>query len=153
MFIEQLYAYVMGAIIWWAGPNCGSVSPESSHYLQPFLLCLLTLCSYFSYDVVVVCCCFWFIKINFFSKTTFRIAIRVSNSLDPHQERLSVGPDLGPNCLQRLLADDKNHRQQSKRNWKTCEFCTYTLLGNYTQKTNTMHPIPKPYACLWKWWL
>ena len=31
----------------------------------------------------------------------------MSNSLDPDQERHYVGPDLGPNCLQRLLADDK----------------------------------------------
>ena len=32
--------------------------------------------------------------------------IRVSNSLDPDQARRFVGPDLGPNCLQRLSADD-----------------------------------------------
>ena len=29
----------------------------------------------------------------------------VSNSLDPDQARHFVGPDLGPNCLQRLSAD------------------------------------------------
>ena len=29
----------------------------------------------------------------------------MSNSLDPDQVRYFVGPDLGPNCLQRLLAD------------------------------------------------
>ena len=29
------------------------------------------------------------------------------NSLDPDQDRHSVGPDLGPNCLQRLSADDE----------------------------------------------
>ena len=33
--------------------------------------------------------------------------IRVSNSLDPDQARHFVGPDLGPNCLQRSLADNK----------------------------------------------
>ena len=32
--------------------------------------------------------------------------IRVSNSLDPDQARHFVEPDLGPNCLQRLSADD-----------------------------------------------
>ena len=32
-------------------------------------------------------------------------SIRVSNSLDPDQARRFVGPDLGPNCLQRLSAD------------------------------------------------
>ena len=30
----------------------------------------------------------------------------MSNSLDPDQARLFVGPDLGPNCWQRLSADD-----------------------------------------------
>ena len=35
----------------------------------------------------------------------FLITIRVSNSLDLDQARLFVGPDLGPNCLQKLSAD------------------------------------------------
>ena len=39
-----------------------------------------------------------FFKINRF-KIFFRNTIRVSNSLDPDQDRHSVGPDLGPNCL------------------------------------------------------
>ena len=30
--------------------------------------------------------------------------MRVTNSLDPDQDLHSVGPDLGPNCLQRLSA-------------------------------------------------
>ena len=41
--------------------------------------------------------------LDFFFKT-----IRVSNSLDPDQAQHFVGPDLGPNCLQRLLADNKS---------------------------------------------
>ena len=32
----------------------------------------------------------------------------MSSNLDPDQERPDVGPDLGPNCLQRLSADDKS---------------------------------------------
>ena len=40
-------------------------------------------------------------KINFFKKS-FRNTIRVSNGLDPDQDRRSVGPDLGRNCLQSL---------------------------------------------------
>ena len=32
----------------------------------------------------------------------------MSNSLDPDQDRRSVDPDLGPNCLQRLSADNKS---------------------------------------------
>ena len=50
-----------------------------------------------------------FYKINF-CKISFRNTIRVSNGLDPDQDRRSVGPDLGPNCLQNLSADDKNRR-------------------------------------------
>ena len=33
--------------------------------------------------------------------------IRVSNSLDPDQDRYSVRTELGPNCLQRLSANEK----------------------------------------------
>ena len=44
-----------------------------------------------------------------FSKLTFsNILIRVSNGLDPGQNRCSVGSDLDPNYLQRLSADDKS---------------------------------------------
>ena len=32
----------------------------------------------------------------------------MSNGLDPDQDRSSVGPDLGPYCLQRLSADDNS---------------------------------------------
>ena len=32
----------------------------------------------------------------------------MSNVLDPDQDRQNVGPDLDPNRLQRLSADDKN---------------------------------------------
>ena len=37
-----------------------------------------------------------------------RNMIRVSNGSDPDQDRHSVGPDLGPNYLQKLLADDQS---------------------------------------------
>ena len=33
----------------------------------------------------------------------------MSNFLDPNQVVCSVGPDLGPNCLQRLATDNKSH--------------------------------------------
>ena len=42
-----------------------------------------------------------------FYKHSFRNIIWVSNSLDPNQARHFVRPNLGPNCLQRLSADDK----------------------------------------------
>ena len=38
----------------------------------------------------------------------------LSNSLDPDQDRQNVGPDLGPNCLQRLSADDRSPILQGK---------------------------------------
>ena len=43
-----------------------------------------------------------------FSKNPFRNTSRVSNGFDPDQDRHTVGPDLGPNCLQRLSADDES---------------------------------------------
>ena len=48
-----------------------------------------------------------FFKMNFFQKKSFNNTIRVSNVFDPGQDQHSVGPDLGPNCLQQLSADDK----------------------------------------------
>ena len=45
-----------------------------------------------------------FFKNQLFSKNYFR-NIRVSKSLDPDQTQHPVGPDLGPNCLQKLSAD------------------------------------------------
>ena len=35
----------------------------------------------------------------------------MSNSLDPDQDRHFVGPDLGPNCLHRLSADDTSRQR------------------------------------------
>ena len=39
-------------------------------------------------------------------ETSTSNTIRVSNGLDPYQDGHSDGPDLGPNCSQRLSADD-----------------------------------------------
>ena len=36
----------------------------------------------------------------------------MANGTDPDQGRHSVGPDLGPNCLQKLSADDKGRHRQ-----------------------------------------
>ena len=47
-----------------------------------------------------------FFKINYFQKNSFRNTIRVSNILDPDQVQHFVGPDLGPNYLQNLSADN-----------------------------------------------
>ena len=50
----------------------------------------------------------------FFSKNPVMNTIKVSNGLDPDQVRRFVRPDLGPNCLQLLSADDTSeHRVKS----------------------------------------
>ena len=41
-----------------------------------------------------------------FSMISFRNVISVPNNLEPDQARRNVRPDLGPNCLQRLSAED-----------------------------------------------
>ena len=52
-----------------------------------------------------------FFSILTFSNIYFRSTIRVSNSFDTDKARRDVGPGLGPNCLQRLSADDKRRHQ------------------------------------------
>ena len=44
---------------------------------------------------------------KYFFQKIFGNMIRVSNGLDPDLDRHFAGPDLGPNYLQRLSADDK----------------------------------------------
>ena len=46
-----------------------------------------------------------------FSKNSFRSTIRVSNKLESDQARPLVGPDPGPNCLQKSSADGTFSRQ------------------------------------------
>ena len=53
-----------------------------------------------------------FLSADFFSKSTFlknsyMITLRVPNSVDPDQAQHFLGTHMGPNCLQRLSADDK----------------------------------------------
>ena len=69
----------------------------------------LSLCLLGNFSCFFVVC--WFFSKSIFSKNSFTNTIRVSNSLDPDQARQNVGPDLDPNCLQRLSADDT--RRQS----------------------------------------
>ena len=52
---------------------------------------------------------------QFFDKNTFRNNIKVSDSLDPDEVRLYVGPDLGLNRLQSLSTEETNrHRVNLK---------------------------------------
>ena len=51
--------------------------------------------------------CFYLLSADFFQNYLFQKNLsgtqsRVSNGLDPDQDRKYVGPDLDPNCLQRL---------------------------------------------------
>ena len=50
------------------------------------------------------------LKMNFV-KNSFRNSNRVSNNLNPNQARQKVGPDLDPNCLQRLSADNTSRQR------------------------------------------
>ena len=49
----------------------------------------------------------------------------MSNSLDPDQARRFVGPDLGPNCLPRLSADDTSRQRVNGE-----RICTTRSIGN-----------------------
>ena len=42
----------------------------------------------------------------------------MSNSLDPDQARRFVGPDLGPNCLPRLSADNTGRQRVNTLAWE-----------------------------------
>ena len=67
-----------------------------------FTLCILDNFAFFYFRLLT------FFK-TFFSKTSFKKTTRVSNGLDPDNDRR---PDLGPNCLQRFSADNKSFRYQ-----------------------------------------
>ena len=47
--------------------------------------------------------------------------MRVSNCLDPDQDRRFVGPDLGPYCLQSLSADQKVATSKERLNSQLME--------------------------------
>ena len=67
-------------------------------------MAVLLRCRMGNFSCFFVVCCFF--SKSTFSKNSFRNTITVSKSLDPDQARHFVGPDLGPNCLQRISADD-----------------------------------------------
>ena len=54
--------------------------------------------------------CFFFETIVFVFNHSFRNTIRVSNGLNPDQDRRFVSPDLGPNRLQRFSVDVPSRR-------------------------------------------
>ena len=56
----------------------------------------------------------------------------MSNSLEPDQARRNVGPDLGPNCLPRLSAD--NTGRQRVNSIKVLNFRTPKMFAVITLK-------------------
>ena len=58
--------------------------------------------------------CFCCRLLTFFLNYYFIDTIRVSNGLEPDQDRQSVGPDLVPNYFQKLPTDDKSRRYLGK---------------------------------------
>ena len=83
-------------------------------------VCNICLCSPACLFVV----CWFFSKATFLKNTT-----RVSNSLYPDQAWHFVRPDLSPNCLQRLSADDT-----SRQRVKCKMLCIPDKLSNRKEK-------------------
>ena len=63
-------------------------------------------------SAVIVCC---FLTKFTLSKISLRNTIRLSNSLDPDQDRQNVCLDLGPNSLQKLSADHTSTQKEFSR--------------------------------------
>ena len=69
---------------------------------------------YLSICMLGNCSCFYFRLLTFFKLKVFlnkppRTTIRVSNSLDPDQDRHSIGLHLGSNCLQKAIGRRQNY--------------------------------------------
>ena len=65
--------------------------------------------------------CFCCRLLAFFLNNVFKIlfqehyqSVRLFGTLDPHQDQNSVGPNLDPNCSQRLSADEKAAASKEK---------------------------------------
>ena len=74
------------------------------------------------------CSCFCCRLLNFghfVIKNYFRNTIRVTNGLDPDEDRRCVDPDLRPDCMQMLSTDDKNvaitERIKYLENWSNAK--------------------------------
>ena len=72
----------------------------------------------------------FFFKILFVSKF-YRTTMRMSNILDPDQARHFVGPNLGPNCLQKLSANDpRRHIVKDNQDFRYCQSAACNILHN-----------------------
>ena len=65
----------------------------------------------------------------------------MSNNLDPDQARHFVGPDLGPNCLQLISADNKVHYNSFKLDQiRLFGFQSHLFMKIYTQNKECKRP-------------
>ena len=83
-----------------------SLCYKMTHYFADVLylsICMLGNCSCFYFRLLT------FLKIKFLKIKPPRTTIRVSNSLDPDQDRHSVGLHLSSNCLQRAIGRRQNY--------------------------------------------
>ena len=87
-----------------------------SNVLSPVLILAQTVCK--GYQRTTKLFAIWVFFRAYFSsqKSAFlkKKIFRVSSGSEPNQDRRFVGPDLGPNCMQRLSADDKSRCYQGK---------------------------------------
>ena len=99
---------------WWVTKNSNLLTPfylgllkwlYLLHVRARFCRKALTLCKLGNFSCIY---CHLLLSKLIFSKNSFSNTIPVSNNLDPDQDRHTVGPDLCPNCLQRLSADNKS---------------------------------------------
>ena len=85
--------------------------------------------------------------LTFFQNDSFLIlggtlSAWLSNGSDPYQDQHSVDPDLGPNCLQRVSADDKScPLRQIVNIFPICLFLIwytlYIIINHYAIKKKT----------------
>ena len=89
-----------------------------------------------------IACWVMFMLLLSSADNNFRNTIRLVNGFDPDQARCYVGPDLGPNCLQRILADDKKSllavlvEQQSTKTSSNAANTEPHNVSNYQQRIN-----------------
>ena len=67
----------------------------------------------------------------------------MSNNLDPDQVRHFVGPDLGPNCLQRLSAEDFGRQRVKESNLLRKNLTSKDGLSMKSKSTMSEIPIAK----------
>ena len=80
-----------------------------------------------------------------FQNNSFRKAYKCQNNLDPDQDQYFVGPDLGPNFLQRLSADDKSPLSTSSDQESNTMYTDQTAPGlkRAYENINTLISQPK----------